>query len=292
MHTLPCCSALLLILLTFATGCERGLNPQGEPADREQLIIHGFSAPGKSLAMKVGRVNPARDAAAAAKPADEARVSVSWQGTHRATLKPLGEGLFRSEQWKPRAGREYNVEITHPGLESVEARAHLPEPIRVSIDQLKIVKRLDKGDPLLYQMTVRWQDPPDETNYYELRAQATILDSTGQLQGQPPVTLLASNPGYEKRETRGLLIHDRNLEEGEVEVPIYADARFEIEGKLAGFRIELRHVNKAYFNNRQSLPPELPSQPSSTLFQRENGIEQGFGYIAGFTTSSASVGAY
>ena len=87
-------------------------------------------------------------------------------------------------------------------------------------------------------------------------------------------------------------MHDQNLNDGEVEVPIYIDARFDVKGKLAGFRVELRHLNKAYYNNRQSLPPELPSNPSSTLFQRENGIKNGFGYIAGFSTSSASVGAY
>lgn len=283
---------LLLVLAITLLSCESALNPQGQPEDREQLVIHGFTVPNRPMAMKVARINPSNEVATAARPALKASVSVSWEGAQQAKLKPVGDGLFRSEKWKPRAGRSYDVKVQYPGLQPVSASAHLPDPIRVSIDGLKVVKRINGNEPLLYQMTIKWQDPPDETNYYELRARATILDSTGQVRAQPPVTLLASKPGFEKRTTNGLLIHDQNLAEGKVALPIYADARFDVEGKLAGFRVELRHVNKAYFNNKRSLPPELTARPTSTLFQQESGIEAGFGYIAGFTSSSASVGAY
>lgn len=282
----------LWLFLLAMVSCKSIFDYQKQPKDRPHLLVHGYTAPGKPLAMRVGKINPGAENANATQPAPKASVTISWKGATETELIPKGEGFFQSKDWKPRAGRNYEVNVSHPEIQSIKANAELPKPIRVSVSGLKVVKRLDKGDPLLYQMDIEWTDPPNDTNYYEIRAYATLLDENGQVAAQPPATLLASQPGYQKRETNGLLIHDRNLDDTEVSIPVFADARFDVEGRLAGFRVELRHVNKAYFENQQSLPPTLPSQPASRMFKQANNIEDGFGYIAGYTSSSASVGAY
>ena len=283
---------IFLTVLFFLVSCGKVFHTPDKPKDKPYLMVRGFTVPGKPFTMKVGRFNPGSDKARVVKPAADASVTVSLKDAPKKQLKPVGDGFFRSDGWKPRAGKQYQVEVAHPTIQTLKAKAYLPRPIRLSIDGLKVVKRLDKGDPMLYHMKLEWEDPPNDTNYYEIRAQALILDEKGQVKGQPNVTLLASNPGYQKMETKGLLISDRNLQGPDVSIPIYLDARFDIEGKLAGFRVELRHVNKAYFDNRQSLPPLLPSQPTSKLFKSSKNVEEGLGYIAGYSTSIASVGAY
>ena len=284
----------VLTILAFLglTACNVIFKSPQQPRNKPYLLVQGFTVPGQPFAMRVGKFDPGNDKVRVVQPASKATVSVSLDGSAKKELEAMGDGFFRSNGWEPRAGKRYQVEVAHPGVQTLTAEAYLPKPIRVSIDNFRVVKRLDQGDPILYHMTLKWEDPPNETNYYEIRAKAMILDEKGQVKGQPPVTLLASNPGYQKQETKGLLIHDRNIEEGQVSLPIYVDARFDIAGKLAGFQVELRHVNKAYFENRQSLPPTLPSQPTSRLFRKSSDVKEGFGYIAGYTTSIASVGAY
>lgn len=285
----------LPVFFTFIiclVSCGKVFHNQNKPKDKPYLMIKGFTVPGKPFTMKVGRFNPGSNEARVVKPAPDASVTVSLENASEKKLKSLGEGFFQSNGWEPRVGKKYQVTVAHPGIQTLKAKAYLPKPIRLSIDGFRVVKRLDKGDPLLYHMKLEWQDPPNDTNYYEIRAQALILDDKGQVKGQPKVTLLASNPGYQKMETKGLLISDRNLQGPDVSIPVYLDARFEVEGKLAGFRMELRHVNKAYFENRKSLPPTLPSNPTSQLFQTSKNVKEGIGYIAGYSTSIASVGAY
>ncbi len=285
----------LPVLLTFLiclVSCGKVLHNQDKPKDKPYLMVQGFTVPDKPFTMKVGRFNPGDDEARLVKPAADASVTVSLEDAPKKQLKPLGEGFFRSNGWKPRAGKQYHIEVVHPSIQNLKAEAYLPKPIRLSIDGLRVVKRLNKGDPMLYHMKLEWEDPPNDTNYYEIRAQALILDEKGQVKGQPNVTILASNQGYQKNETKGLLISDRDLQGPDVSIPVYLDARFDIKGKLAGFRMELRHVNKAYFDNSKSLPPNLPSQPTSKLFPSSKNVEEGLGYIAGYSTSIASVGAY
>lgn len=283
---------LLLLSLLGLMACRGVFHSPQQPTDEPRLMVQGFTVPGEPFALKVGRFNPGNDNNKAVTPAAKATVSISLEGKPQTELEALGEGFFRSKNWMPRAGKQYQVEIAHPDIKTLTAEAYLPRPIRVSIDNFKVVKRLDKGDPILYHMNLKWKDPPDETNYYEISAQAVILDEKGQVKGQPRITLLASKPGYETHETKSLLIHDRHLKGEKVSIPVYADARFDVEGKLAGFRVELRHVNKAYFDNTRSLPPTLPSTPTSRIFKKSSSVKEGFGYIACYSTSIASVGAY
>jgi len=205
---------------------------------------------------------------------------------------------YTNASFLPTPNATYRIEVQLPGEELITADSRIPNPIE--IHQLQVtdldLNPTSGGLEYNFRVSIQFEDPPEEVNYYHLNFAQQILkqqtDMHGFEQREEKVTFSSrfNIDQFTVAGNGGLLFSDDRFD-GERFIYSFP-MRFNLapEERLGTLRVELRAVSEDYYLFQTSLTrqkgPGTPIQGDASLY---NNIQNGLGIFAGYTFSVDSV---
>ncbi len=158
---------LLFILFMFLSpACKDFWGPRSVvtnlPEHRPLLVINSFINPDSVLEVFVSKSN-----AFLAPPSfliNDATVTIFESGNPVAELFQIRQGTYRATNYKPRIGATYELRVSAEGFIPVKSTTTIPSPIKID----SVVVTENSIDRFKTNLTIFFQDPPGEDNYYQL----------------------------------------------------------------------------------------------------------------------------
>lgn len=141
------------------------------PAPKPKLVVHSTFTPFtppivKSLAVFVSQNAEVFDTLKAASITD-ATVSLFVDGKFDQMLKYDGIYGYHAKVY-PEAGIEYSIKVEKDGFETVTSKGMIPPKVAIKSCELIPFAGLDDDNLAFSQLSVTFDDPADQTNYYEI----------------------------------------------------------------------------------------------------------------------------
>ena len=266
------------------------------PAPPKRLVVNSILTPDSVFRVQVSRVTSATDASS--RLLSSAQVSLFTPGGTAEVLRSQGNGLYYSTT-RPASGMPYTVQVAVNDYPRVSATDTVPPPVPIREAWFSFPTGTDRNNELLGTIVVRFDDPAQATNFYEIsgyqESQFIALDARGNAaltaedeSGLNPKSLVFSDQLFNGRpfELRASF-HPTNggTSNG---VPFTRPPR-----------LVLRSVSRAYYQYRKSWTRHLYNQGAkgdtydltqllflgdpSTLYSNVIG---GFGVVAGHSSQS------
>lgn len=266
------------------------------PAPPKRLVVNSILTPDSVFRVQVSRVTSATDASS--RLLSSAQVSLFTPGGAAEVLRSQGNGLYYSAN-KPASGMPYTVQVAVNDYPSVSTTDTVPPPVPIREAWFSYPTGTDRNNELLGTLVVRFDDPAQIANYYEIsgyqETQFLTLDARGNAalaaedeSGLNPKSLVFSDKlfnghGFELRAS--FLPHRRGSGSGgPTTLPP---------------RLVLRSVSRAYYQYRKSWTRHLYNQGAkgdtydltqllflgdpSALYSNVNG---GYGVVVGHAVQS------
>ena len=155
---------ILFMFLSFA--CKGFWEPRSVvtnlPEHRPLLVINSFINPDSVLEVFVSKSN-----AFLAPPSfliNDATVTIFESGNPVAELFQIRQGTYRATNYKPRIGATYELRVSAEGFIPIKSTTTIPSPIKID----SVVVTENSIDRFKTNLTLFFQDPPGEDNYYQL----------------------------------------------------------------------------------------------------------------------------
>ncbi|MEI6411196.1 MAG: DUF4249 domain-containing protein [Bacteroidota bacterium] len=197
---------IFIFLSLFFASCSSGFFDQvvniDPPEYQKQLVVYGFSGTLDSnfraqVSRNVGLLDNVKDSAFYVKNAkvelyEDSQLKLS---APQSSLKQngwyetfTGPGIYK-------AGKTYELRVSHPELPTATAQQIMPNP--VSVDSVRIREKagIDNDGTALYSIDVFLHDKPGEKNYYGIKVTTTdfytspIFDQNGILIGYDTIQI-------------------------------------------------------------------------------------------------------
>ena len=272
------------------------------PAPPKRLVVNAILTPDSIFRVQVSRVTSTTDASS--RLLSSAQVSLFTPGGAAEVLRSQGNGLYCSTN-KPASGRSYTVQVAMSDYPRVSATDTVPPPVPIREAWYSFPTGTDRNNELLGTIVVRFDDPAQTANFYEIsgyqESQFIALDARG-------------NAALTAEDESGLnpksLVFSDQLFNGR---PFELRASFLTTGYSSGGsnngqptgpttrppRLVLRSVSRAYYQYRKSWTRHLYNQGAkgdtydltqllflgdpSTLYSNVNG---GYGVVVGHAAQS------
>lgn len=290
----------ILVFLVLFLGCETVIDID-IPKEDPKLVLNGFFNPDSTFSVTLFESKYILDTGDF-EPIGSALVSIfDNDGTKLTDLIDRGEGRYIST-FIPESGREYRIEASRNGFESIFAEDMIPEDsARISNIELRNVTPPEEliyyeDGSGLYEITFTLQDFSGN-DFYEVQIyEYSVFEYDGQvfaninhryLDSEDPVFDDFSNSGI------GLLFQDVLFDGNEKGITIetfldLGNSCEEIpECKRQDFFFVTRKVSEAYFNYVRTfqLQQDLNGNPFAEPVSVFNNISNGYGVFAGFRES-------
>jgi hypothetical protein len=284
---------LLLILFMFLSfACEGFWEPRSVvtnlPAHQPLLVINSFINPDS-----VFEVFASKSSAFGAPPSfliNDATVTIFESGNLVAELFQIRQGTYRATNYKPRIGVTYELRVSAEGFKSVRSTATIPSPIK--IDSVVVTEK--SIDRFKTNLTLFFQDPPGEDNYYQLLLysieRSAVSDTLLSIIGFSSSDAVLRKPeGFEdKSDYYDDAFFDDALFDGEF---YDLDISFYTHSEPIEMFVVLLTTSKSYYNFRKSVEQQKLSEgnPFAEPVPIYTNIENGLGVFAGYSSSIYSL---
>lgn len=213
---------------------------------------------------------------------------------------------YVTDGFEPMVGVLYTIRVNVNGFEEVVATSMIPRPVAIDgVDlntDIRAGRDTDESE-LSFEVTVRFQDPPGEANFYHLRffqelsryrieGSDTIVNPATTVQRILQVRSLSDRlPFLAADNDRGILIRDDVLDGLLNEFTFSGSLIYNSQLYLPGnFLVELRSVSKEYYDFHASVARQQNTDgPFSSGIDLKDNIDNGVGSFAGFSTNTSSV---
>jgi hypothetical protein len=313
-------------ILLSCTNLRTEVDPAELLGETEKLVVHSYLSPQDTiLLVKVGRTKPVVGNQAPDVPYNVTNATVTLAGGGQSVQLTY---LSSEQTYRARAsalpivtGRTYTLTATTPDGRRVTAQATIPPP--VPIQGIRLDSVITKANSVsgstsvmewqkLYQMTLRWQDPPGAQNYYRYGATfAWNPIANHPIGGQPislPVTLRAI--AFQRENITDNLLTDSGLDStvlsslpsvefmGIAVSASQPNAETEVRSLrpsavFPGVRItaQLFHLDKAYYQYVDAVTRQRRnrSNPFAEPALIPTNIEGGLGCFAGYNQATLTV---
>lgn len=290
---------LALVLVGWLAGCEEPVELD-VAIDKPQLVLSAALYPDQRVYVTLTGSQPTT-AGGDFPRITNAAVHLYRNNVHVSELTFMPTtGRYETEYYVPEVGVDYTLYITAPGYDPVNASTRIPPPIPLTLLSVEGLSIRDDGPDRIYDyhLSVDFEDPTAETNYYDLRIQQRVTPFIV-VRGD---TILKPNQTYDKGvslATAGtgapagvasLLFVDKPPGES---LSIHLRSRAELGTERIGEVVaELRTVSPEYYLFRRSLGPQprvtiAPIEEPVVLFSSVRG--NGAGVFAGYNRSIRSL---
>ncbi len=274
-----------LLQLVFA--CE-------EPVDldidipRSRLVINSNFIPNELVSLRVSATRPLGTTEI---PVIDAQVAL-FEGTELAERLTFEAGSYRTSRFKPRVGQQYTIHVSADGYDPVTAVSSIPDPVEIISLSVHNLTTTESGPHTIYdyRLEVDYADPPDATNFYDLRIYQRVLpyelSATGDTLLRTPYLKPVSTPGglVEAHSTVSILLKDKAVGQN---LHLALRGRLTTNSELLnGLVAELRTVSPEYFYYQRSLAvhhPGLTGGLNEPIIIYNN-VVSGLGIFAGYNS--------
>lgn len=199
-------------------------------------------------------------------------------------------------QLLPQAGNSYRIEVTHPDFPEASASAVLPTIPEISEVDFTLNVFQNQQANWMHELTFKVNDAPASEDWYHLYGSGLFQDTTRSnsiIRGEPFRMEVSS--GLAKIPLEGGVLFSDDLFDGQSETLTFYglfsnNVSFGNE-VLVGIAVELRHVNKEYFDYYYFLPENQETQETQSGFFAKDpitlrsNVSGGFGIFAAHSFS-------
>lgn len=282
--------ALLFFLFIFlSSACENFWEPRSVvtnlPEHQPLLVINSFINPDS-----VFKVSVAKSRAFLALPEypfiTDATVTIFESGNSVAELFHAHDGFYRAINHKPEIGATYELRVSAEGF-MVTATAAIPSPIKIDSIAVKeaTIDRLTET-----KLTLYFQDPPGEDNYYQLllfRLRSfTEIDTVLSNYGFASSDAVLRKP--DDFEDKSYYYDDAYFDDALFDGDFYdLDISFyKISEPRKFFVVVLLTTSESYYNFRKSVEQQNATEdnPFAEPVPVYTNIENGLGVFSGYSS--------
>lgn len=141
------------------------------PAPKPKLVVHSTFTPFDPPSVKYLSVLVSKNAEVFDKlivdPVSEAKVSLFVDGKFDRILKYFDKYGYMADFY-PKAGVEYSMSVEKEGFETVTAKGIVPNKTKIKACILNSFAGTDEDNLAFSQLSVTFDDPADQANYYEV----------------------------------------------------------------------------------------------------------------------------
>jgi len=283
---------ILLLVLLFSA-CESFWEPRSVvtnlPGHEPVLVINSFISPDSVFEVSVTKSRPFL-AAPESPFVTDATVTILESGVPVAHLGHIEDGLYRDLEHRPAIGASYELRVSAPGFESVQASATVPVPIPLD----SVVVSPDTGDLRTTNLTIYFQDPPGEDNYYQLvlLAPELIIDTGAETADSLLVTMsfVSSDAVLHEPddfEEESYFWNDAFFDDALFDGKLYdLDVRFFKFYDVSEVFVVLLSTSASYYNFRKSVEQQGATEdnPFAEPVPIFTNIEGGLGVFAAYSS--------
>ena len=293
----------IFAILLFGSACEKEITIE-TPDMQEKLVVHSTFRPFTTPYVKDFRVqitnsrsildNREIDTIAGA------NVRLYEEGNILDTLNYIDSlGIYRCDEF-PESGKEYRIKTTKEGLPTVTATDIVPEKIKVSSMEMDTVAYRDRDGWYHSRITLDFEDPNLNDNYYEIQVKTTGSESLSLSTNDIAVVNeryypSQLDPGFEH--PKRLLFRDNRFNGAQKEISFFYQPNQFIEfenGKRVYYyndqiiQVYFRSVSQNYYSYYTSLLEKLDNQEGDILYgmaephEVPSNIKGGYGIFAGY----------
>jgi hypothetical protein len=252
------------------------------PEHQPLLVINSFINPDSVLEVFVSKSN-----AFLAPPSfliNNATVTIFESG-NPVELFQIRQGTYRAANHKPRIGASYELRVSADGFMPVSSTATIPSPIK--IDSVVVTKnRID----FKTNLTLFFQDPPGEDNYYQLLLysieRSVENDTLLAVIGFSSSDAVLRNP--EDFEDESDYYDDAFFDDALFDGDFYdLDISFHIHSEPIQMFVVLLTTSESYYNFRKSVEQQNTTEdnPFAEPVPIYTNIENGLGVFASYSSS-------
>ncbi len=265
-----------------------------------QLVVISQFRPGEEVVVRVSRTRSVTEPQGISV-VEDAEVTILVDTAVVAYLEKRwdnsGEVLYyTSSDFIPEEGILYTIVVEAPGFPSVSATSLIPKLIPIKEIALGDVEVDSSGEFYTFPLSIRFQDPVSEPNYYHLNLSQEIFQKTGG-EEKTDIRRLDFDRVYDSRDRLtdlegGLLLSDQTFdgEEMVIMVPVTIRINPNLE-RLGDVQVELRSVTEEYYLFQSSIVRQTNSSinPLSEPTLLFNNVQNGQGIFAGYNSTSQRV---
>lgn len=289
---------LSLPLLLALSACEQIIEPD-LPEHTPRLVLQAFFTPDSTWVAFVGRSagilesQPERERAVA-----EATVELLVGDRVIDELEFFQEErVYVWEKGALQAGESYSLRVSAPGFATIQATDAIPRPVPTAIASYRIntSSRSESRISGDFSIKLEIQDPPGETNYYQLR-----FFRSGYRLGDEE-SFFTVEESFSTQDPSISADNDvDDLIEGLITAPFFKDTLFDGQThaiELSGdydtrehmrFHIQVLYVSKTYYEYLKSarLHQSTQDNPFAEPVGVYSNVENGYGIFAGYSSQT------
>jgi len=149
------------LFLLFA--CEKEIS-LGDDDFQPVLVINSLMDTSSFIQVQVSKTSRMNDTTSPL--LNGADVELWENGVFAEKLDNTDEGIYLSS-FKPKIGLPYKLIVSYPGFETVSVKDTIPKPVQLTDATIIVTATHDVEDPV-HEVTVSFDDPENEHNYYEI----------------------------------------------------------------------------------------------------------------------------
>ena len=293
-----------LPLLAALTACEQVIEPD-LPEHTPRLVLQAFFTADSTWTAYVGRsAGILESLPESEQPVTDASVELLEGDRVVEELRFLeGEDLYILDENPLEAGLSYSLRVSAPGFAAIRASDILPRPVPTSAEAL-VTTSTRPEYWLDYAIDIGIQDPPGETNYYQVSLYLVhvFADPEGPDEGLPrqwvrqELLFSTKDPSITGSTTRDEPFEDPTFEGA---APFFKDTLFDGEAheiELTGsiyrpsgdnkLHLQVLHISGTYYEWLKSA--RLHDDTRENVFAEplsvRGNVENGYGIFAGYSS--------
>ena len=160
--------ALLLVLVIQS--CETVVDLK-TPEHKQLLVPNCFFNTDSFMVVQLSTSKGSLDNNQKSNTVNAATVQVFENGQIKEILQQIGDGIYKANTFKPKAGKTYHLKINAGNYDEVDAANTIPIPIPINNFSFKDSAFIESGGGGGYmaQLTLNISDPANEQNYYAIQ---------------------------------------------------------------------------------------------------------------------------
>lgn len=283
---------ITILLMVLLTACELVVDVD-IPIEKRQLVLNSFFTPDSVWKAKLSLSRHILDEAPY-EFVDNAEIVVFDGETPITTLSHDSLGYYRSERGGPQQGKSYNIRVTAPGYNPVEASSSCPMPITAEFSELQ--STVDEFDQAAHSFTITFNDPP-ENNFY----QVTVIEEisvTNPNTGQGFINrhypqVWSDDPGIDSEEINsieGIFFPDILFNNNQFSLTVKMSQSYHWSGGVQAktkYFVYFRSISEDYYKYKVTsmLQDYTSGDPFAQPVKVYDNIKNGFGIFAGYSQS-------
>lgn len=318
MKSITAIVSIFILFLFFS--CEKEIG-MGDDDFQAVLVVNSLIDTSSFIQVQVSKTSRMNDTTNPL--INGANVELWENGIFKELLNNTEKGIYWSS-FKPKISVPYELVVSYQGFETVSVKDTIPEPVQLTDATIIVTATYDVEDPV-HEITVYFQDPEKENNYYEIVLKGwqynindledTIMspidtiwsfDTYRTVYSDDPILIAEGDQDYK---ARSIYFSDKLFNGQKTAVTINLvnwgiETQYELSGDY-GYRFEiigiLRSVSYSYykykktwwqhlFNQGVDLNIQDTDELRAFLFTGEpvnlySNVENGYGIFASFSES-------